>query len=92
MTPRQLANSLTNLHTDFLDSEMVVMFVDKNGGIDYQLLSFVGMIVKNDVSYAVLGTEPAAREMSKKGIAKFAHNGKTLTDEDLDNMKNTDET
>jgi hypothetical protein len=88
MTSKQLVKALLNLHPDYQDSEMLVMFTNEKGDVDYQTLAFTGIVMVDEHSGVVLGTETVAIKMTEEGKARYYHNNKTVTKEDLDNHRN----
>lgn len=82
MNIKQLIVALEKIHPDFWDQDLIVMSVDEKGQYTYQLLAFSGVVVKGDLSFAVLGTAEAAQAASKEGKAKDIKTGKIVTEED----------
>lgn len=83
MTAKQLIAALLNLHTDYQDSDIAILFVDKDGKTDMQLLASAGIAMTDEDSIPVLATTEATILKAKENRVKMINTGLPPTDEDL---------
>ncbi len=87
MNARQLIAALQKLHPDFQDQDLVVIGMDKKGELTYELVAGAGIGIKEDVSFAMITTEKAVKQIVKGGNARRMDTNEPLTDKDLEPPK-----
>lgn len=83
MNIKQLIVALQKIHPDFQDQDLIVIGTDEKGKISYELVAGAGIGIKGDMSFAMITTDKAIRQIAKEGNVRKIDTNLPITDEDL---------